>query len=234
MDNSLEMESTSIFDHPEVQTSMGLLLHGLGEESDRGAVLIAAAEVDNHLRRLFECIAHPDIGKNDLKKLFANSGPLSSLSARSDIALLTRVISKSLHEAIRQLRQLRNSVAHSPTVFRLSDQQAHVRKIFDVGEGAAEWINRGIVHFLWDSFLNHALTIPSPSNAEAPAFADARAVMDYVKNRPDLTSLLDEKRPRLELALGTTLLCGLIVAHRETEVRRLSKNKERIRSEGTV
>ena len=224
MQNSENEPTRSLFDHPEAKSSLKLLIGGLEDESDRGAVLVATSEVDNHMRRLFEHIGRASMDKNDLARLLENAGPLSSLSSRADVALLMRIISKQLFHAIRHLRKLRNSVAHSPRAFSLADHQAHIRMIFEVGDGVPGWVKAGTINYLDVNFIASALKIPDPSNPDIPAFKDRQAFLDYVARKPELVSPLEAKRPRVELALGTGLLCAMIVEFRERAIRRLDSS----------
>ena len=114
-------------DHPDIAENFGSVLNILLSESDRGAVLVGACVVDNFLRKLFEHIFPDCINKDTRRGLLKYPGPLSSTAAKADVALATRLIDKNLHKAIHALRNLRNSVAHSPDGFSLDNHENAAR-----------------------------------------------------------------------------------------------------------
>src|SRR5689334_1468208 len=132
MSNSNDPSQTHFLDHPEIKQLFESVFSTLVVESDRGAVLIGASHTDLHLRSLFEKLAPKAISQRELRHTLNYPGPLSTLSAKADIAYITRLISYNLHEAIHHLRRIRNDVAHSPDSFRLADHKERLWKMYEL------------------------------------------------------------------------------------------------------
>lgn len=212
-------------DHPDAQSAFRTVFSAMAGESDRGTVLIAAAEVDEQLRRLFEHVAPDTMSATEIKRMLSYPGPLSSLAARADVAFLTRLISPTLYHAIGSLRKLRNDVAHSAEAFRLVEHGDRVRAVFELGEDLPAWINRWTLEMLVRSFVDAALEIRDPADETKPAFATPRDALDYLAKSADLKAILEERRPRFELAFGVSMLCALVIVQRESTNRRLERPK---------
>lgn len=73
-------------------------------------------------------IAPSRMSRRKLKRILDYPEPLSTFSAKADIAYVTRLISVDVHKAIYHLRRVRNDVAHSPDWFRLSDHHERLNK----------------------------------------------------------------------------------------------------------
>lgn len=202
--------------HPEIKQLFTSISSTIVQESDRGAVLIGAAHIDLHLRVLFETVAPKSISKRKLRPILEYPGSLSSLSAKADIAYLTRLISDSVYEAINHLRRIRNEVAHSPDSFRLAEHEERLRKMYELGHGVPAAINRWAGEAIVSSAVKNIMEIKDPVSDEAePAFATSQEALDYLSERPEIMAVLEERRPRYELALGIGIICGLIVYHRD-------------------
>lgn len=216
MNDSSDSTSAHFLDHPEIKDLFKSAFSTLVVESDRGAVLIAAAHVDLHLRGLFETIAPSHMNRTKLKRILDYPGPLSSLSAKADIAYVTRLISEDVHKAIHQLRRVRNDVAHSPESFRLSDHNQRLKNMYELGPGVPRAVNRWACELILHFAVNNVLNVNDPTSVEPePIFTTPQEVLDYLATKPEIMTTLDERRPRYELALGVALMCALIVNNRD-------------------
>jgi hypothetical protein len=208
--------SDHFLDHPEIKELFRAVFSTLVVESDRGAVLIAAAHVDLHLRGLFEMIAPSRMSRRKLKRILDYPGPLSTFSAKADIAYVTRLISEDVHKAIYHLRRVRNDVAHSPNSFRLSDHHERLKQMYELGPGVPSAVNRWACELIVRFAVGNVLTVNDPTAVEPkPIFATPQEALDYLAMNPDIMTTLDERRPRYELALGVALICALIVNSRD-------------------
>ena len=97
-------------EHQEVEKYLSQIFPVIIEESDRGAVLIAASQVDLLLQRALKQIAPQDISKSILKNIFDFSGPLGTFSSKIHMAYYFRIINKELYSAIKILKSLRNDI----------------------------------------------------------------------------------------------------------------------------
>lgn len=94
------------------------------DESDRGAVIVAAAILENELDVLLNDIIQKNkVSKKTLKDMFDLNGPLSSFSSKALIYYGFGLISKDIFNDLTKIRKLRNKFAHSPDdVDFLSDE----------------------------------------------------------------------------------------------------------------
>jgi hypothetical protein len=216
VNDSNNTTSDHFLDPPEIKDLFRSVFSTLVVESDRGAVLIAATHVDLHLRGLFEGIAPSRMNRRKLKRILDYPGPLSSFSAKADIAYVTRLISEDVHKAIHHLRRVRNDVAHSPDSFRLSDHHQRLKKMYELGPGVPSAVNRWACELILRFAVDNVLNVNDPTSVEPkPIFNTPQEALDYLATKVDIMTTLDERRPRYELALGVALIFALIVNKRD-------------------
>lgn len=93
--------------HPEeVKTVMSLIA-----ESERAAVILAAASIDSSLEKLLKHVLHPCAGGSD--SLFDGDRALGSFSAKILIAHRLGLIGNDFEHALQCLRRIRNDFAHN-------------------------------------------------------------------------------------------------------------------------
>jgi hypothetical protein len=195
------------FDHPDLGDTFYAILDTLVRESDRGAVLIGASLVDSFLRQLFEKIAPEGMSKKTLRSILEYPGALSSLSAKADIALSTRLIGTHLHRSIHLLRRIRNDVAHSPNSFLLAEHRDHLWKMYELGPGIPAWINQTAAHLLFTSFISNL----KESGVADQLFESPKDVLIHLADFPDVLNTLQEKALRFELALAVSMICTSLI-----------------------
>lgn len=87
------------------------LIFEIEGQSDRAAAIVGAAWVEEELESAIRLFLIDD--KESIKRLFGKSSPLSSFSAKIDLAcvlgMCSRVIAKDLHT----IREIRNDFAHN-------------------------------------------------------------------------------------------------------------------------
>lgn len=89
------------------------LLSDLENESERGAVLLIGAALDDALKDLLKIRLIPAKSTNEL---FEGTAPLATFSARIDISFSVGVISQLEHRLLHNLRKIRNECAHVRTI----------------------------------------------------------------------------------------------------------------------
>lgn len=208
-------EGKPLFGHPEIKALLHDLLSNVVEESDRGAVLVGASYVEQHLGKLFEAILPSDLSKNKRTSLLKYPGPLSTFAARTEVAYATRLIGRGLYDALHALRDVRNEVAHEPTFFKLSDHKGRVREMYAVGRGMPVGINRMAIDLLMRSKVGHALELKHPLEEDQPLFKSPEEVVEHILKSPDIVAMLEEQLARYELAIGILVICALLVWHRD-------------------
>lgn len=98
--------------HPEITAFFESSFRPLVAESDRGAVLVGASHINSHLDSLFRSVAPTGMGKEKLRHLLDYPGPLSTFSAKTEVAVLCRFIPEELGQSIRHFKSIRNKVTH--------------------------------------------------------------------------------------------------------------------------
>lgn len=84
------------------------------DESDRGAVIVGAALLENELDLILkQIISDHEISNKHTKEMFSLSGPLASFSSKSLICYGFGFISKDIFDDLSRIRRLRNKFAHS-------------------------------------------------------------------------------------------------------------------------
>jgi mannitol operon repressor len=95
----------------EEYTNVMQLYKQLLKETDRGAALSTAAFIDDSLGELFMNYLADVPEKKEL--LYGFAAPLSSLAAKSKLALAAGLLSKEIFDAINIFRSIRNDFAHT-------------------------------------------------------------------------------------------------------------------------
>ena len=104
------------------------LISEIEGQSDRAAAIVGAAWVEEELEAAIRSFLIDD--KESIKRLLGKSSPLSSFSAKIDLAcvlgMCSRVIAKDLHT----IREIRNDFAHNMLAkdnAKLSFNSGHIR-----------------------------------------------------------------------------------------------------------
>lgn len=130
------------FDHAEIKHLTGILLNNIFDESGRGAILIATSHVEDHLTKLIEVTLPKGISNNHKNKLLKYPGPLSSFSAKIELAYVFRLINKNLYDSLNSLRKIRNDAAHNPSKFELHELNERLKSVYNLGDGVSNFIKK--------------------------------------------------------------------------------------------
>jgi len=87
------------------------LVAEVANQTDRGVAIVGIAWVEEALMAAIYSFLEKD--KSSWERLFRKSGPLSSLSAKIDIARLLGIMSSEIAADLHRLRDIRNEFAHS-------------------------------------------------------------------------------------------------------------------------
>ncbi len=88
-------------------------------ETDRGAVLMSAAFLDDKLKQLIEKRLVED--KKLSRRAFDFNGSLGTFSARIDFAYLIGILPKNAHKDLHKIRAIRNQFAHHAAPLSYAD-----------------------------------------------------------------------------------------------------------------
>jgi hypothetical protein len=121
----------------------------IAQESDRGAVIVAAAYLDEALERVIRARLRASRSKRD--PLFKGSNPpLRSFAIKIEMAHRMGIIVAGLAKALDLFRELRNDCAHKPNSFRFADNETleTLRKLFHQNPGLYRFVSgRGLEEF---------------------------------------------------------------------------------------
>ena len=182
------------------------------DESDRGAVLMAAAMVDDHMRRLFEVTASSRMSPKQVKTLLRYPSPLSSLAAKAEVGLATGLINQQIYAPIQVLRNIRNEVAHSPATFQLSDHEPRIREMMHaMGEGFATMINETAIKGFLDMAVDSILKNETMAEYVKTGDLDREKIIRRMADDKDQLEVMSKRASRFELGFAVATLCALIV-----------------------
>lgn len=88
------------------------LSKSLEAESDRGCVLVVSSLVENALEEHISARLIPKVGKDDELMSRSNNNPISTFSAKINLAYRLGIIPAHERKTYHQLRELRNACAH--------------------------------------------------------------------------------------------------------------------------
>jgi hypothetical protein len=107
----------------------------LSQETDRGAVIIAAALLDNALKSMLQSRLCPSIERDD--ELFEGAyAPFNNFAAKIDLAFRVGLIRAEVRKSFHLVRKLRNDFAHRAHEIDFSDMhvQDRLRELFRINE----------------------------------------------------------------------------------------------------
>ncbi len=145
--------------HPEIERTFNQIFNMILAESDMGAVLISTSVLDNYLRKLFEKVMPSSCAKGTKRSLLNYPGPLSSLSAKADVAYAMRLIGDSIHKSIHILREIRNKAAHQPEVFTLDAHKHRLKEMYEIAEGFSELVFVMSKIYIFQSFFDRLVVV---------------------------------------------------------------------------
>jgi DNA-binding MltR family transcriptional regulator len=137
-------------------------------ETDRGAVLMSAAFLDDKLRELIEKRLVQD--RKISRRAFDFNGPLGTFSSRIDLAYLLGIIPKNAQRDLHTIRSIRNQFAHHASPLSYDDEKIKPlceKLVFHGVKSAAEpdsKFRRSVMGLL--SFFTIAFERISPIEAE--------------------------------------------------------------------
>lgn len=131
------------------QTALG---DDLVTTSDRAAVITIAALLDTALARATTLKMHIT-SDAEYFRAFENGGPLSTFSARIDMAYWLKVIDQDTREQLHTVRELRNICAHSrlpislnePRLVAVARRVVHPRGLFKVIPDDPQGVRKALV-----------------------------------------------------------------------------------------
>ncbi|MBU1393561.1 MAG: hypothetical protein KJ856_12930 [Gammaproteobacteria bacterium] len=128
----------------------------LGNESDRGCVIVSAAIFDDILTSLLKKKLAPSLEKKD--ELFENGSAFSSFSSRIDLAYRLGIIRGNFRATLHMIRKIRNEFAHisEPKSFDTSSVKSRVIEIFN--------LNKSIMDSFSESMRDQNIQVFSGSN----------------------------------------------------------------------
>ena len=98
-----------------------LILKEIYKQTDRGAVLIATAYLEERLVAAIK--ARTNRNQAIENRLYMGAGPLASFSAKIDLGLLLGIYEQRVHRFLRTVKDIRNAFAHNPNPINFETQK---------------------------------------------------------------------------------------------------------------
>jgi hypothetical protein len=95
---------------PEDLARIQVVIQELQSQSDRGVAIVGSAWVEEGLLGMLHAAFQPD--PTIWKRATGNYGPLSTFSAKIDMAHLLRLVSSQIYSDLNAIRSVRNAFAH--------------------------------------------------------------------------------------------------------------------------
>lgn len=204
-------KNSHFLDHPDVKDHFDKVFPIIIEESDRGAVLLAASQVDLILEKALKTLAPTEMSNNKLNPIFSYTGPLGTFSSKINMAYYFRIINKDVWSALHCLRDIRNTVAHDCITFTIESEKSRIEKYYDFGRGVHIAIHNESLNLLMNSVVGTLLDLDDPRCEEKKKiFNTPTEVLDHIQSKPDLMEKLKERLPKWKLAYGTAIISGVI------------------------
>lgn len=201
------------FDYPEIKELFGNLLGNLFDESGRGALLIATSHVDEHLTLLLDASMPGDLSKKHKDKLFKYPGPISSFSAKIELAYVFRLIDRNLYDSLNALRKIRNDAAHSSSKFELHELNEKIKSVYDLGPGFSIFIKT----LSSNALIRHKMDSVKDAIAGTELADEVKQkLIEKTFKDEKIIKIMEEQLPFWELTYGLCFLCGLIVHHKQS------------------
>lgn len=97
------------FTEDNLKRELTLILE-LENQSDRGVAIIGTAWLEEQLQVAIKSRLEDD--KATWSRLFENSGPIATFSARIDLARLLGIVDQDVYSDLQMIRKIRNDFAH--------------------------------------------------------------------------------------------------------------------------
>ena len=125
----LARQVTGLVAHLPIDEATLSYFRSLFKESDRGAVLISATRLEEKLELLHRTYIEQKVAepRKVLEELFRPYAPLSSFSAKIQLAYAYGLIDEADYGDLNVLRRVRNDGAHTSVEFSLETQEVRQR-----------------------------------------------------------------------------------------------------------
>lgn len=127
-------------DSPEAKDRARVVTEMLLKESDRGCAIFGAQILADDLESLLRAYFRSDEEsvKKTVNPLFTTYAPLSSFSAKIQVAYAMRLITKGLRYQLDVVRRLRNEFAHEAGPIDFDDPRCHGKLRILIAEGTPQ------------------------------------------------------------------------------------------------
>jgi hypothetical protein len=128
----LVIPTMSVFIGVDAANQFQAYLHVIADESDRGAVLVAASLLDTSLEAALRKKLAPAT-KNEDPLFNGGYSPLRSFAAKIELAFRLGLISRETRRMLHILRDIRNDFAHGTEAVSLAGEptKSRIRAVFD-------------------------------------------------------------------------------------------------------
>ena len=217
--------SEKFLDHPDFDKYIEENFFIMINESDRGAILLGSAYIENELKQSFKTLLPNDIlddkDDKDSKRLLKGS-----FDSRLNQAYLCRYIPYNLFKAINIIKAIRNKVSHNSISFKLEDNQTELDKVYNlVGKNMDLFIEHSVNHILYRVLISIMKKMKNPLKPDELAFINEKEISHYLSENKYLLGQIEDKKVKAELAFCTIIISRLISYHFDKALGILKNNK---------
>jgi hypothetical protein len=200
-----------VMSHPEAQNLLAKMLDVLGEESDRGIVLLGLSLIDEQLDKLFLSLVPTTVSGKRKKALLDSRGAFGSLSSKLDIAEVCRLLPSDIVKSIHSLRKLRNDLAHEFSSFKIIENIDSILDSFELLQNMPKGflLNKGF-DLTINNFVSSALDLKL-GNTDVPMFKNIEELIEYLKDNSDFNKKFEHQKVKVTFAIGIILICSSII-----------------------
>lgn len=144
--------ATTLTENQKMANSFEQVTKELSLESDRGAVILAFAWMDEQLTSLITKFCFPSIEKKD--ELFGTGKAIGDAATKINLAFRLGLINDKTHKSLHGFRKLRNDFAHLTTSLSFDDDSVRdrLKNIFE--------LERMVLEALWESACTNEILQP--------------------------------------------------------------------------
>lgn len=199
--------SRQFLEHPKTEALIREYFPIIAGESDRGAVLVGAELLNLHLGEF--------LGRRTLGGISERSLEKMSLFARNEAGKGHGLYADNIFDSIDGLRNIRNELAHSASHFRLRNEDARLNEILELlGTGVSGALYEFAAELLLGSVIHHVVEAGLKANelGELKKEVTPQDVIERLSELPEIVHVLEARLPRIKLAAGVILLCGVLIS----------------------
>ena len=118
-------------DHPILTPDFAAIIQEMKLQTDTATAVVLASRVEDWLGEALKTKMRDDLSAKLKERLFQGYGPLSTFSAKIDIAYAFSMVEPAIYNDLRAIKDIRNRFAHSKNVvhFQSAELVPYIQKL---------------------------------------------------------------------------------------------------------